>query len=166
MESHPVLHHSLTDDTQLQKSASLQQVDWLIRYAQERVHDVKLWMTHNKLKINDDKTEALIISAPKILNSIPLPDSLVVGTTTVGLSQWGNCLGVMLHMYLTMTAHVINLIRIANFELHRINSIGYYRSVQACKILVSAFVLSRLDCCNSYLAGCRQVHQKSSKGSK
>ena len=166
MESHPVLHHSLADDTQLQKSASLQQVDWLIRYAQERVHDVKLWMTHNKLKINDDKTEALIISAPRILNSIPLPDSLVVGTTTVGLSQWGNCLGVMLHMYLTMTAHVINLIRIANFELHRINSIGYYRSVQACKILVSAFVLSRLDCCNSYLAGCRQVHQKSSKGSK
>ena len=38
----------------------------------------KTHKTHNKLKLNDDKTEALIISAPRISNSIPLPDSLTV----------------------------------------------------------------------------------------
>ena len=38
----------------------------------------------------------------------------------------------------------------------RINSIRHYLSVQATKTLVSAFVLSRLDFCNSFLSGCPQ----------
>ena len=88
---------------------------------QQCVHDVKSWMTHNKLKLNDDKTEALIISSPRISNSIPLT-LLIVGNPTVHFSQLVKYLGVMLDMYLTMTAHVVNLIRTANFEL-RHNSI-------------------------------------------
>ena len=43
-----------------------------------------------------------------------------------------------------------------NFELRRINSIRHYLSVQATKTLVSAFVLSRLDYCNSLHSGCLQ----------
>ena len=57
-------------------------------------------------------------------------------------------------MHLTMTAHVVNLIRTANFELCRFNSIRHYLSVQATKTFVPAFVLSRLDYCNSLLSGC------------
>ena len=59
-------------------------------------------------------------------------------------------------MHLTMTAHVVNLIRTANFELRRNNFIPHYLSVQATKTLVSAFVLSRLDYCNFLLSGCPQ----------
>ena len=123
MESHYVLHHSFADDIQLQKSAPPQQVDELIQSMQQCVHNVKSWMTDNKLKLNDDKTEALIISAPRISNSIPLPDSLIVGNSTVRFSQSAKYLGVTLDMHLTMSAHVVNLIRAANFELRRINSI-------------------------------------------
>ena len=80
-------------------------------------------MTHNKLKLNGDKTEALIIPAPRISVSIPLPDSLTFGNSTVRFSQSAKYLGVTLEMHLTMTAHVVNLIRTATFELRRINSI-------------------------------------------
>ena len=99
-------------------------------------------MTHNKLKLNTDMTEALIISAPSISNSIPLPDPLTVGNSTVRFSQSAKYLAVMLDMHSTMTAHVVNLIRTANFELRHINSIKHYLSVQATKTLVSAFVPS------------------------
>ena len=36
------------------------------------IHNVKPWMTHNKLKLNDDKIEGLIIilSAPRISNQV------------------------------------------------------------------------------------------------
>ena len=112
-------------------------------------------MTHNKLKLNDDKTEALIISAPRILNSTPLSDSLTVGNSTVRFSLSARYLGVTLDMHSTMTAHVVNLIRTANFELRRTYSI-HYLSVQATKTLVSAFVLSRLDYCISLLSCCLQ----------
>ena len=59
-------------------------------------------------------------------------------------------------MHLTMTAHVVNLIRTANFEMCCINSIRNYLSVQATKTLVSAFDFPRLDYCNSLLSGCPQ----------
>ena len=113
-------------------------------------------MTHNKLRLNNDSTEALIISAPRILNSIPLPDSLTVENSTVRFSQSAKCLGVTLDTHLTIIAHVVNLIKIANFELRRINSIRHYLFVQATKTLVSAFDFPRLDYCNSLLSGCPQ----------
>ena len=67
-------------------------------------------MTHDKLKLADDKVKALIISAPMISNSLPLPDSLVVENMTVGFSQSARYHRVMLDIHLTMTAHVVNLI--------------------------------------------------------
>ena len=55
-----------------------------------------------------------------------------------------------------MKNQVINLVRTANVELRRINSIHHYLSVEATLKLVLAFVMSRLDYCNSLLCGCPQ----------
>ena len=55
-----------------------------------------------------------------------------------------------------MKTQAFNLVRSANFELRRISSIHHLLSTDATKILVSAFVLSRLDYCNSLLFGCPQ----------
>ena len=62
----------------------------------------------------------------------------------------------MLDTRLTMKNQVINLVRTANFELRHINSIHHYLSVEAARKLVLAFVMSRLDHCNSLLYGCPQ----------
>ena len=50
--------------------------------------------------------------------------------------------------------HVSRTCQICYFELRRINSIRHYLSQDALKTLISAFVLSRIDYCNSLLAGC------------
>ena len=55
-----------------------------------------------------------------------------------------------------MKTHVSNLVRSAKFELGCISSIHHLLSTGATKTLVSAFVLSRLDYCNSLLFGCPQ----------
>ena len=60
-------------------------------------------------------------------------------------------------MHLTMAAHVVNLIRTADFELCRISSVRHYLSVPATKTLLSVFVLSRLGYCDSLLSG-RPLH--------
>ena len=49
--------------------------------------------------------------------------------------------------------HMSNICRIAYLELRRISSIRHYLSVDATKILICSFVLSRIDCCNYLLAG-------------
>ena len=61
-----------------------------------------------------------------------------------------------LDTHLIMKNRVINLVRTAIFELRRINSIRHYLSVEATQKLVVAFVMSRLDYCNSLLYACAQ----------
>ena len=45
------------------------------------------WSQSRKKKLNDDKTEALTISAHRILNSHSVPNSPAIGNSTVFLSH-------------------------------------------------------------------------------
>ena len=65
-------------------------------------------------------------------------------------------LGLTLDCHLTMKTHISNLVRSAKVKLRRVISIRHLLSADATKILVSAFVLSRLDYCNYFLSGCLQ----------
>ena len=115
-------------------------------------------MTLSKLKLNDDKTEAMIVSSGRQSRSLSFsfPDFISVGCAPVPLSDSVKNLGVTYDCHLTMKTHVSNLVRSANFELRRISSIRHLLSTDATKTLVSAFVLSLLDYCNSLLFGCPQ----------
>ena len=88
--------------------------------------------------------------------SLSFPGFITVGCASVPLSDSAKNLGVTLDCHLTLKTHVSNLVCSANFELCRISSISHLLSTDATKTLVSAFVLSRLDYCNSLLFGCPQ----------
>ena len=62
-------------------------------------------------------------------------------------------LGFTLDCHLTMNARVSNIARTCYFELRRLASIRRLQSSTATATLVSAFVLSRIDYCNSLLFG-------------
>ena len=62
-------------------------------------------------------------------------------------------LGFTLDCHLTMNAHVTNIARTCYFELRRLASICRFLKSTATATLVSAFVLSRIDYCNSLLFG-------------
>ena len=55
--------------------------------------------------------------------------------------------------HLTMNAHVTNIARTCYYELRRLASIRRFLTSTATATLVSAFVLSRVDYCNSLLFG-------------
>ena len=87
---------------------------------------------------------------------IIFPDFITVGCASVPLSDSVKNRGVTFDCHLIMKTHVSSLVRSANFELRRISSIRHHLSTDATKTIVSAFVLSRLDYCNSLLFGCPQ----------
>ena len=58
-----------------------------------------------------------------------------------------------LDCHLTMNAHVTNIARTCYFELRRLASIRRFLKSTATATHVSAFVLSRIDYCNSLLFG-------------
>ena len=76
----------------------------------------------------------LIVSSQRMSTSLPMPDPLTVGTSNAMFFQSVKTLGVMLDTQ--------NLVRTANFELRRINSIRHYLSVEATLNLVLAFVVT------------------------
>ena len=55
---------------------------------------------------------------------------------------------------MSVELHIKNVCRSAYSELRRISTIRHLLSADSTITLVSAFVLSRLDYCNSVLSGC------------
>ena len=118
------------------------------------IDDIKDWMTDNKLKLNDDKTEVMVIASSRMSTALSIPESFDIGNASLPFSDTVKNLGVTLDCHLSLKTHVLNVVRTANFELRRISSIRRLLTTEATATLVSAFILSRLDYCNSLLSGC------------
>ena len=154
IQSHSVSNQSFADDTQLYNSTSPQHALSTLDTLESCISDVKSWMTENKLKLNDDKTEALLLKK-RTANKPPcLPDSVLVGNSHIPFSTSARNLGFYIASDMTLDKHVSNICRVAYYELRKISAIRQHLSSQTANTLVCAFVLSRLDYCNSLLAGC------------
>ena len=111
-------------------------------------------MHNNKLQLNPDETEMILITSKHDQKSLSLPFSVDLNGTSIHLSSSVRNLGVTLDHDLSFQQHVSRTCQICYFELRRINSIRHCLSQEALKTLISVFVLSRIDYCNPLLAGC------------
>ena len=64
---------------------------------------------------------------------------------------------------MSVELHIKNVCRLAYSELRRISTIRHLLSADLLKTFMSAFVLSRLDYCNSLLSGCHKHLEKLQK---
>ena len=74
-----------------------------------------------------------------------------IGNAQIPFKESVNNLGFTLDCHLTMNTHVSNIARTCYFELRCLASIRRFLSSTATATLVSAFVLSRIDYCNTLL---------------
>ena len=150
---HSLSYHSLSDDNQLYKSGHVLQLQDIIQSTQCCISYLKDWMTNNKLQLNEDKTDTILISARKMLNNAPLPSEIRMNSTNIKLSQTVRNLGVTVDQTLSFQQHISNVCRTCYLELRRISTIRHYPSEDTTKTLIFGFVLSRLDYCNALLSG-------------
>ena len=115
--------------------------------------DVKAWATANMLKLNDNKTELMLVTSKRTKQLHRLPTSITIGNAQIPFKKSVQVLGFSLDCHLTMNAHVSNIARTCYFELRRLASIRSFLTSTATATLVSTFVLSRIDYCNSLLFG-------------
>ena len=106
-------------------------------------------MAENQLKLNDDKTEALLFpfSSSFKPSTISLPDSVTLGSHNIPFSDSARNLGVILDSNLSMKKHVINIYQTVYFELKRISPIRRFLTEDAAKTCYL------LDYCNCLLMG-------------
>ena len=99
-------------------------------------------------------TKQLMLACPNKLSNHPsLPVSLELNGISVSFSSSVRSLGVTLDQSLTFQQHISSVCKATYFELRKISSIRHLFSTDATKTLVCALVLSRIDYCNSLLAG-------------
>lgn len=151
LEKHGISYHIYADDTQLYFFFDPKECDQALQIVSKCVADVRSWMIHNKLKINDDKTEFLILTSQH--SKSKLNCSLPIGSSQVNPSSSCRNLGVTFDNKLTMNLHISNLCRNMMFHLRKIGSIRSILSENAAAQLVHSLITSKLDYCNSLLYG-------------
>ena len=116
------------------------------------IREIRNWMLVNKLKLNDDKTEFLILYSryAKADVSIKL---LTVGREIVNSTKAAKNVGVLFDSTMSMEDHINAVCKTAHFHLYNLSRIRRYLTYDACATVVHALVTSRLDYCNSLLYG-------------
>ena len=95
----------------------------------------------------------MLVTTKRTKHLHSLPTSITIGNTQITFKKSVKNLGFTLDCHLTMKAHVSNIARTCYFELRRLASICRFLTFTATATLVSAFVLSKIDYCNSLLFG-------------
>ena len=84
-------------------------------------------MTQNKLKLNSEKTEAMLIGTRQQLSSISV-NTLQLDDTTVPLSDSVKSLGVLLDSTVSMENFISETAKSCYYQLRRISSVRNYVS--------------------------------------
>ena len=153
IDSHSNIHHSFADDLQSQMSAPPYRISELLHPMQSCISYVKAWASVNMLKLNDNKTELMLVTSKRKKHLHNLPTSITIGNAQIPIKQSVKNLALKLDCHLTMNAHVYNIAQTCYFEQRRLTSIRRFLTSTATATLVSALALSRIDYCNSLLFG-------------
>ena len=151
---HDMDFHLYADDTQLYTTFSCDDKDDLtttISQIESCLVDITNWMTTNKLKLNTDKTELLILYSRFRLP--PRLPSIKIGTDIIKPTNKARNIGVIFDNTVTMSFHINNIVKVAFYHLRNIAKIRKYINVTTAEVLVHAFINSKLDFCNSLLHG-------------
>ena len=124
------------------------------------LQDIGTWMSLNKLKLNDDKTELLVIGSGN-LSASQLPSLTATDGSVIQPSHSAKNIGVIFDNKLNMERQVSAICKSAFFHIRNISRIRKFLSVSSTKALLHAFVTCRSDNCNSLLYGLpkRLVHR-------
>ena len=113
---------------------------------------MKSWMSANKLKLNDDKTEAILCGSDSNLRKVDIP-SIKVGASDIILANTVRDLGFIIDNKLTIASHISTVVRACSFHLRALGQLRPLIDKQTANAIAVAIIQSRRDYCNSCLWG-------------
>jgi hypothetical protein len=147
--------HAYADDTQLYIPFNLNDPNDQIlarKRAEACILDIKSWMSANKLKLNDEKTEFLIMTSKFQMHKI-CDHTITIDTATITASKCARNLGIIFDNNLCMDQHVKRICQSAYYHVRNVNSIRKILSFDTAAIIIHALITSRIDNGNSLLIG-------------
>ena len=121
-----------------------------ISHLSSTLHDVKDWMLHNRLKMNDDKTEFIIFGSN---HSLPKCSTtgIWVGDSHIQRAECVSLLGIHLDQHLNLKHHIARKARAAACAMFNLMKLRRYLSKETCLQLANALVFSHMDYGNALL---------------
>ncbi len=107
------------------------------------------------MKLNDDKTEFLIIDTDNKINKVNFND-IKVGDTHIRSNTKAKNLGVIFDNHMNLKSQVNNMCKTGYFHVRNLANIRKYLDKDTANIAAHAFITSNLDYGNSLLYGIAQ----------
>ena len=124
----------------------------IISNIQNCVIDIKSWMTANMLQLNMDTTEVLVLMNKSIRNPITM-NKIETDSVEISTASSVRNLGAIFDSAVSSEAFVNSIRKSAWFNLFNISRSRRSLTTDAAKILIQAYVMSKIDYCNSLLYG-------------
>mgnify|MGYP001813391687 CR=1 FL=1 len=152
-DKNSIPHQLYADDTQLYISFSTDDSTVSLHRLQDCLSREQHWMFQNKLKLNPDKTEFLLIGNERQRGkySTLFPISLM-GVETMPSKSVKN-LGATFDQNFNFKSHISKLCSSCYYHIRDLRRIRKHISLDNAKTLATALVMPRLDYCNSLLQG-------------
>ena len=150
---HGLQIHMYADDTQVYLSFSVHEENQAVELVQDCLAEIRQWMFRNHLKLNDSKTEFLIIGNQQMTKQLNGVNHIVIGDSSVTAVDHAKNIGVILDSQLDMTKHVNETCKTCYMHIHNISKIRNKLNEEATATLINALVTSRLDYANAILYG-------------
>ena len=147
LKHHNVKFKMVADDTQFY--FIINNVEDSISALNSLVYDIKQWMAKKKLKLNEEKTECLIIGTKHDTTKFDELKEVSINNQGIVLSRSVRDLGFVIDNNLTCNEQIQTVIKNSTFSLRNIAFIKKYLDVDSMKKLVHNYIITRLDYCNS-----------------
>ena len=147
LKEHGVKFKLFVDDTQF--FISIEDIEDTTRKIYNILSDIKEWMNKKKLKLNEGKTEVLLIGTKRNVQNFNDMDTMQIGDNRIELKDSVKDLGVRIDKGLTLNEQINSVVKLACYNLRNIAFIKIYLDEASVKKLVHNLVINRLDFCNS-----------------
>ena len=152
---HHVLFHRFADDIQLYVSYNPVMSDELEHAKQllvQCIAEIRAWMLLYQLKLNNEKTECIVLQSPHNLRVYGSPSLELPGLTLTSTDAVRN-LGCYFDRHMQLDRLVSSYCSSAYYHLRLISRIRHLLIRDACHAAIRCLVLSRLDYSNGLLGG-------------
>ncbi len=148
LRKYSVSFHCYADDTQLYvpfKSSDYTAMERLLAC----LNDVKAWMSMNFLSLNESKTDLILFGPSELDNAFQTK----LGPLSQVRKYHVNNLGMIFDSALKFDKQINEIVRKSFFKLRMISKIKPFLSQKDLEKVIHAFIVSRLDYCNSLYYG-------------
>ena len=152
VKRHQLIPHAYADDTQVYGFCCPSVIDTLRERISVCFDSVSDWMMANRLQLNPQKTEVMWCSSTRRQHQVPL-GPVSIGNSSVPTVSSVRDLGVHINSDLSLSTHVTATVRTCFAVLRQIRSVRRSLTRDALITLIRALVISKVDYCNSVLAG-------------